>query len=377
MYRIFLITYGLFCALLFATCEGGEDDAGWAPTAGGDADTDTDTDTDGDSDSDADGDGDGDSDGDMDGDSDGDGDDQDGGTDDDVCDKWNIDIELAPARMMILQDVSGSMTEGTPTKWQQAKQALIGMFNNFNLNLEFGFDKFPNNALCGVGQPVVSDCAQDNAANIVGAINNISPVGGTPLYVAMKRFTDQSYAPNFLSPDATSYLLVVSDGTDTCGINGNPYAAQGATAQQLASITSELLTNHEIQTFVIGFGAGADPAQLNAIATAGGTSMTNYIDAQNQQQLEQALNTIGSSAVSCVYDIGEQDDNDVDMDEVNFYFDDNVVGYDEACDKETGWTWANDEKSRVEFCQAACDELQSGDVEKIEATFGCKQAVVR
>ena len=96
----------------------------------------------------------------------------------------------------------------------------------------------------------------------------------------------------------------------------------------------------------------------------------------NQQELEDALNTIGSSVVSCVYEM--QPGDDVDLDKVNIYFDDDVVGWNQdGCDTlAKGWTWVDNNKDKVEFCKEACDKLQSGDVKKISATFGCPTQIV-
>ena len=91
----------------------------------------------------------------------------------------------------------------------------------------------------------------------------------------------------------------------------------------------------------------------------------------NQADLTTALNQIASSVVSCVYEIDTEETDDVDFDEVNFYFDDEVVYWDEDCTQGIGWRWVDDEKSAVEFCDQACDQLQAGDVDNISATFGC------
>ncbi len=370
MKRIFIrVVLVLFASVLLWSCEDGTGDTAWTPS-GGDTDSDTDTDTDTDADSDADGDADSDADGDADTDSDEEGD---GGTGDtDVCAQEDFPIDAAPVRLMILQDISGSMTEGSPTKWEQAKQALTGMLNAYNQDLQFGFDIFPNNGSCGVSQPPVSDTLPNNAQNIIGQFPSINPEGSTPLLAGMKNYLNANYAQNFLSSDATSYLLVVSDGDDTCA------GFLGANANQLGTTTADLLNNMEVQTFVIGFGGGSTPAKLNAIAAAGGTGQTTFINALDQQQLEAALEQIGSSVVSCIYDISTEDDSDIDIDEVNFYFDDVVVGYDEDCALDKGWTWVDETtKEQVRFCTEACDELQGGEVSNISATFGCPTEIVR
>ncbi len=354
-----------------------------------DSDGDSDNDSDGDSDNDSDGDSDNDTDGDSDNDSDGDSDndadsDSDGDSDGDadpVCAEQNFSIEAAPVRLMILLDLSNSMNEGTPPKWQQARQALTAMLNNYGNDYELGFDVFPNaviSNICRINQPIKEDCAPNNSQAILTRVNNTQPtqIGSTPLYTGMKNFTQPTYAPGFTDPDPTvsRYLLLVSDGGDVCGVTGNPVAG-AATPAQLGNLTGQLLTAG-IKTHAIGFGSGVEPDQLNAIVQAGGTGESTFLNAQNQQQLEDALDKIGSSVVSCTYEMDEVDENQVNADEVNFYFDDVVVGQDEDCAQNKGWTWTDDTHSAVEFCKEACDELRSGDVDTISATFGCPTVVV-
>jgi hypothetical protein len=194
----------------------------------------------------------------------------------------------------------------------------------------------------------------------------------------MQNYQNESYAPKFLSTGATRYLLIVSDGEDSCGAtdDSSTLGRTGATAEQLGELTAALLSDREVMTYVIGFGDQADADQLNAIASAGGTSATEYFDAQDQSQLEKALNEIVGNSVSCVYDIEEQEEDEIDMDKVNFYFDDEIVKLDADCAKGSGWTWLNDQKSKIQFCEEACNKLKNRKVKDISATFGCPTVLV-
>jgi len=297
-------------------------------------------------------------------------------TGDEVCGAEDFTIEAVPSRIMILQDISGSMQDNAgwgSSKWTQAKQALTSMLNRFKGQLEFGFDAFPRNGACGPGAKVVIDSQFSAALTIIRELPGIYPSGSTPLLASMRKFQKSGNAPRFLSRDATSYLIIVSDGDDTCagGIFG-----MGATSQQLRTASANLLKQMGVRTYVIGFGNGASPQKLNAIAAAGGTGRKKFINAMNTQELTNALNQIGSSVVSCVYDLSEQTSDDVDLNKANFYLDDVVVGRDDGCANGHGWQWANGERTRVEFCEEACARLQSGEVSKISVTFGCETVVV-
>ncbi len=299
-----------------------------------------------------------------------------GGGNSNICDEQNFPVEATPVKFLILQDISGSMTDGKPnTKWNVAKTAMSQMLNTYGAMLDFGFDAFPNNGFCGVHQPLIADSLPNNAQNIIQQMNTIQPDGSTPLYCALKKFTNLSYAPEFLSAGATSYLLVVTDGEDTCGSQCSPPFSSSATAAELSDITTQLCSSG-VQTFAVGFGNGVSPAQLNAIAKNGCTGMTSYLIANNQAELEQALDSLASSVASCIYELGEVDE-DADPEETNFYFDGDQIGYDENCAQDTGWTWTDDTYTKVEFCKESCDKLQDGLVSNISATFGCPTIPVR
>jgi len=356
MNRNLILSVGLFLISFFFLVNGCE---AANPANGGPGDNDS-GDNNGGTDGDTDSDGDLDSDTDTDGDSDA----GDGGN---VCAEQDFDIKFMPIRIMILQDMSSSMSEGTPTKWNQAKGALTPLLDTWGNDIEFGFDRFPNNGYCGVAAGVIMDCAANNASNIKTRINSISPNGNTPLYCALNQFTDTSYAPNLTSKDALGYILLVSDGAGNCGLNCS--GSGNESAQQLAQVTGQLLTMG-IKTYVIGFGTGVSAQQLNAIAQAGGTGSSTYINAQNQADLQKAFQDIAAAVVSCTYEI-KAPAATADPNNVNFYFDGNVVGYDDQCAQGTGWTWTDNTHTRVEFCDKACAKLKTGDVKKISAKFGC------
>ncbi|HUT77603.1 MAG TPA: vWA domain-containing protein [Polyangia bacterium] len=357
----------MVAAVLLAAlaCEPGSDSA--RSGADADADGDTDGDVDGDSDSDTDGDADGDS-------------DSDGDTDT-ICDEQDFAIEIAPVRLMILQDMSYSMVDTTvadPTNWSHARPALINLLTTWTgSQIEFGFDIFPDSSQpvlgCGVSDPIQIDAAAGTEQDIIDYLNSHTPNGGsTPLYCGMQNFLTPAYASGFPEPGIESYLLVVSDGADLCGVSCSIWGS--ATAAQLGQVTASLLAA-DVKTFVIGFGSGVSASQLNAIAGNGGTSFDTYFHAENQAQLEDAFELIAGEVISCIYDIDDPDAA-ADPDNVNFYFDGEVVLYDEGCAEGIGWTWVDEAHTQVEFCEEACNQLKDGLVTIISAKFGCPTQIV-
>ncbi len=309
-------------------------------------------------------------------------------TEDDICAEQDFTIEYVPTRLMILQDVSGSMTEvpsgTTATKWEQAKAALLNLLAQWKgrEEIEFGFDLFPDDGYCGVAEPVVQDAGPGNILAIEQFVEQYEmKEGTTPLCKAMNRFDKEgwpNYAPVFTDAEAASYLLVVSDGDDTCGGYG---VCGGLFGPNFKKLTEKLVASG-IKVIVIGFGTGTGSAQLNSIATNGGTGYNKYINADDQAQLQSALESIASEVVGCVYDIEQPPEGEVDPEQVNFYFTadgkkDEVIFKVDDCASGQGWRWVDDTQTKVEFCEQTCERLRSGDVNGVKATFGCPTIIPR
>jgi len=343
-------------------CEGtGSGAASGDGDSDGDSDSDTDSDTDVDSDTDADTDTDADADG--------------GSDTDTVCDEQDFLIEYVPVRLMLAVDFSGSMIINAG-RWEAAQAAMISMLTTFEGDFLFGFDTYPDVAgsmSCAVGGPVWFDCAAGQEGDIIDWLGVNAPVSGSgdPLVMEMdKLLTDAAYAPGFTSDTLPGerYLVVVSDGDDCCGPSGT-YNCGVSYVTEIVDRTTQLLAAG-IKTIAIGYSESADAAAMDAIAANGGSEFTSYLSANDEEALIDAFETIGGSIVSCIFEI-EEPDASADPDNVNFYFDDVVIPYDEDCAAGTGWTWVDEAHTTVQFCDAACAQLQGGGVESVSAMFGC------
>jgi hypothetical protein len=179
--------------------------------------------------------------------------------------------------------------------------------------------------------------------------------------------------------------MVVSDGADSCGTDcANPPVdaddpKDDTEPEDMEQITSDLLSLG-IKTFAVGFGSnvagsGVSQEQLNAIAENGGTPFTEYFQAEDPEDLENAFDQIAAAVIPCTFEIDDPDPS-ADPDKVNFYFDGEVVGYDEDCANGEGWTWVDAEHTEVEFCDAACTQLRTTGVDLVSATFGCPTIII-
>ncbi|NMC70899.1 MAG: hypothetical protein GYA57_12665 [Myxococcales bacterium] len=351
-----------------------------------------------------------------DGDADADGD-VEGGPDlstDITCDEQDFPIAMEPVRVMILLDQSSSMSSTLPwatSHWEEATAGLNHLLSDpVSRNFIYGLDAFPDGDLayfercydeccadpvciatqmmrcmalgascdrgCAVDLPPIvalAPAAESGPAISAYMASEFLPgtFTSTPLLRQMPWYRDQgpTVVPEFFDDEGASYIVVVSDGADTCDDTGDP-PDPGPVIAGLAAATRALYETHGIRSFAIGFGdtSGSMADELNAIAANGGSPFTSFFPVDDPTALVEAFDRISSEIVSCVYDI-EEPDATADPDAVNFYFDGEVVGFDDPC--ENGWHWTDDTHRQVEFCGTACDELKSGEVETIGARFGC------
>jgi hypothetical protein len=297
-----------------------------------------------------------------------------------VCETFSTGLESIATRVVILEDRSLSMNNNN--KWQLAKDAIQAMVTKFDNEIAFGLDLFSINGgalalnpvagMCRVGQSVLLDVDLSNADKILQILNNRTPGNATPLLLAMQNFTNREYAPTFMDGLAQSYLVIISDGMDTCGANGVFNEAAGASAQQLATVAENLRKNQGVKTIVIGFGEGADPEQLDAIAAVGGTRFKEHFNAADGEELAKALQTIAQTVVvSCEFNLGDIDRSELNLDLVNVSFDGALIPRDDDCAKGTGWKWMDKQKTAIQFCEKACKKLESESVDEVKLQIAC------
>ena len=170
------------------------------------------------------------------------------------------------------------------------------------------------------------------------------------------------YAPNFMDGQGESYLIVISDGED-----------YSATPEILGEYARILLEQYGIKSIAIGFGNGASEEQLNAIASNGGTSFTEFLKAEDGAALNAALNSIAEVvAVSCDFELGTLNQDDVNLERVIITFDgETIPRSDSACASGVGWMWKDTSQTTIQLCDQACNDLQNGSVENMEIQIAC------
>jgi len=291
------------------------------------------------------------------------------------CGAQEAKVEAIPPNLLIVLDRSCSMTSlvSGKSKWQIAVEAINKMTTDFNAKIRFGITLFPdldtNN--CGQGAipipvaPGTEPQIQDLLTKSLNTNNKYYPNGPcvTNIDTAMKQATTE---PAFDDTDRASYALLITDGKQA-GCN----AANGD-ADTLMFIT-DLYQSRNVPTFVLGFGAGIDGAQMDIFADAGGVpaSMASpkYYKAEDQMSLDAALNAIATKTLSCTLALQSQPPK---SDEIYVFFDNNPTQVPKDATHMDGWDY-DPANNTVTFYGPACDKLKSGTVMDLDVVFGCAQ----
>ena len=190
-------------------------------------------------------------------------------------------------QVLVLLDRSGSMKEmiGKLTKWEIALASMKTLAPFVTGKMELGlmlFPRWPVVNKCTTGQVNVTDRAQQHPRDPVAAGRGGPRQRQHPLVQHPQR------RPRLPRDDQaggrSQYVILVTDGKETC----SPHYPAVATGPLLGD---------GVRTYVVGFGANADPISLDAAAVAGGTG--NYYQANDLPQLQTVLQSITTTIANC------------------------------------------------------------------------------
>jgi hypothetical protein len=261
-------------------------------------------------------------------------------------------------------------------------------------------------------------------SNSISIAGNEPPVGATPTAATLaKLLPDLSALPGrtamvlatdggpncdpIASCDETKCIPNIehkppacTSGTNCCDPSlAGPGAPQNCLDDARTRVTVQNLRAAGIKTYVVGVpGSSPYAALLDELAIAGGTARlgsTAYYDVEHISELDGVLDSIGAEVVlSCHQHLSEPPP---DHDQVNVYLDSKILTYGSP----DGWRWTEDRGDggtnasdpeeasaesgsvanasylELDLIGAACDDLQSGKVRRLEITFGCKTEIVR
>ncbi len=285
------------------------------------------------------------------------------------CGAEEFQTEAVAPNMLLVLDRSCSMTNGTPaTKWELAVDAINSLTTTFSGQIRFGLTLFPDteNPNCDQGAPAVFVGPGNEMA--IQAILTAALVRADPNFPKgpcitniTSAMTQASMEPAFNDATRPNYAVLITDGKQFgCMQNGG----DAMTTQVIGNMLSV-----GVSTYVVGFGSGVDPAQLNIFADAGGVPRndptTRYYQADDAVTLQMALDTIATTSIGCTLALGEAPPNG---DELFVFFEDQPLSRDPS--HMEGWDF-DPSTNQVTFYGMACDALKSGMVADVDVVFGC------
>ena len=239
-----------------------------------------------------------------------------------------------------------------PDKWSVATDAMTAILGSHGPDVRFGLVTFANGSDCGTGQVRVP-IGPTTEAEIQATIDATSPIGSTPIGNTLNALVGNNGLDDL---DRTNYVLLVTDGQDTC--DGNASSAARNLFQQTPSV----------RTFVVGFGGGVDAGELNDTAEEGGTARpgaTKYYQADNAAELQAALDTILGSVLSCQFQLDQVPE---DLADLYVYADGNQVDRDQT--QTEGWDY-DTASGTLTFYGQVCQDLQDGTITDLNIVYGC------
>ena len=291
------------------------------------------------------------------------------------CDAQEVTIEYVPPNMLISLDRSCSMTGNVngDTKWEIAVSAITTLTTNFASKLRFGLALFPDK--------VNPNCQQDATSVPVGDANEAAIqtlladalVNGNlyypngPCVTNIDTAMQQAAAePAFLDPDRASFVLLITDGKQA---GCNAAGGDSGTTQ----IIGDLYQTSGVPTFVVGFGSGVDPAQLDIFAVAGGVPnpdpAADFYPAEDQASLDAALDQIASATLSCTFVLESTPD---DPSKIYVFFDNDPTPIAKDPSHQNGWDY-DPASNTITFYGATCDLLKDGQVADVDVVLGCAE----
>lgn len=280
--------------------------------------------------------------------------------------------------ILLIQDKSGSMSDGTPTKYDQTVGAVGSVITQLEAAMSpinWGLIMFPSDNDCAVSANPPVPVGAKNGAKVVNTIKANAPGGNTPL---SKAIDVASAYYDTVKDGRGHYLLVSTDGEPNCDSGGalpktctkNADCPMGQICQVLGPFgfcidaggnsgavkSVQAARAKGIKTFVVGISLNGTSATMNALADAGGTAragQVKYYPVSDQAQLETALKTITGQIISCSFAVQSLP---MDNQEIVVSVDGNMVPQDKT--HMNGWDFDAMTKT-LTFYGAACTNLQA------------------
>jgi hypothetical protein len=242
----------------------------------------------------------------------------------------------------------------------------------------------------------------DSAPALSAALAARTPDGYTPTGPALTGALQQARDRAKSNPGHKVAVILVTDGLPGGFIPNKPPMScmPGDIAGVVDVVKNGNMTSADspaIQTFVIGVFGPCDlvdqnvmpAANLDKLASAGGTTKAVVIstDQNVQQQLQDALKQVRTSAIACQYAVPKSDTGTVDPMKVNVRFNSAATGNTlvykvpkkDNCDAtKGGWYYDNDDKpTQIILCDKSCSDFQAKQDGRVDIALGCATETIR
>ena len=275
-----------------------------------------------------------------------------------VCGGELFQAAKVSSNMLIALDRSGSMADPIAgvSKWNIARNALNQVVRQYESQIQFGLQIFPTGnttaTQCTI-PPISVTVGPNNADEIGAAMDAGAPGGRTPIGAVINAC---GQVQELQDPTRANYVMLVTDGMETCNGNGVQAATQN-------------LQQRRIKTFVIGFGSGVDPNNLGQIADAGGTGRPGnpkYWQADDAASLLNAMNSIAQGALGCEFKLAS-----APPDPSKLYVYVNGVLQNRDPQHANGWDY-DAATLRITFYGSLCQLVATSASAKVNIVYGCR-----
>ncbi|MFO0662473.1 MAG: vWA domain-containing protein [Polyangiaceae bacterium] len=312
-----------------------------------------------------------------------------------ACVSSVAEAALQPANLVFMYDKSGSMgdpkTGFDPAKrWLPVNSGMRQFFTaagskSLNASLQF----FPSDgdleAVCAYpyATPKVALSPLADSSPFLAAIDAETPSGGTPTVPALQGAVTYAKQIKTNRPGQNVAIVLVTDGEPGFWNDSSKSVEPGCSGNTVAEASSVAADAFAAGIPVHVIGVGPSLANLNAVASSGGTNAAQMIDVGDPGQTTatflSSLNAIRKQAVSCNFSIppapeGKQ----LDFNAVNVVLTDtngkeNVLYYSKDCSRADGWHYDNAAApTEILLCTNACSTAQSAANAKVAVALGCK-----
>jgi von Willebrand factor type A domain len=290
------------------------------------------------------------------------------------CAQQNFVLASKPADVLLVLDRSKSMIEhmvppAQKTRWDAVVAGLTSVITATDASVSWGLTFFPEGegSECTPLTPAIAaEIAPMNAAKVNGLITTTMALGnGTPTGDAINKATAYLKSRNA----SNQYIVLATDGQPSC--------PSGDEAQNLAITAITAAKAAGFPTYVIGVvdpvADKSTPPRLNAMAEAGGTSISDnpiadkFFQAYSQEQLTTALQAVTGQVASCVFEFDKKP-----PDETNIAVKVNGALVAQDTSKAEGWDYTSDQYMGLELHGDACQQVKDATDNKVDIIFGCK-----